>query len=319
MATRTTVEITMPQMGESVTEGTILEWRKQVGDPVDQDEALVDVSTDKVDTEVPAPVAGTLIKVLVQADETVPVGTVLGEIEVNGEGPQSTVRSPQGDGSDEPVDGGPSTVDSTSSEELVDVEFPQMGDSVTEGTVLEWLKQPGDPVALEEGIVEISTDKVDAEVPSPAAGTLAEILVQADETVPTGTVLCRIAAGAGAAAAAPEPPPADTAALEGRPAPAPTAGNGADNATPVAARMASAHGLDVAAIHGSGPRGRVTKDDVLAHAEGNGGAPAAAPAPPPSPLVAEDKPLRGPAATLASPPQPDGRSATSAVTSLKRL
>src|SRR3954451_10921778 len=139
MATRTTVEITMPQMGESVTEGTILEWRKQVGDPVDQDEALVDVSTDKVDTEVPAPVAGTLIKVLVQADETVPVGTVLGEIEVDGEGPQSTVDSPQGDGSGE----------------LVDVEFPQMGDSVTEGTVLEWLKQVGDPVTLEEGLVEI--------------------------------------------------------------------------------------------------------------------------------------------------------------------
>src|SRR3954462_5674420 len=128
MATRTTVEIIMPQMGESVTEGTILEWRKQVGDPVEQDEALVDVSTDKVDTEVPAPVAGTLTKVLVQADETVPVGAVLGEMEVNGDGsavpsPQSAVDSPQGEDS------------------LVDVEFPQMGDSVAEGTVLEWLKQ----------------------------------------------------------------------------------------------------------------------------------------------------------------------------------
>src|SRR3954454_13661574 len=255
MATRTTVEITMPQMGESVTEGTILEWRKQVGDPVDQDEALVDVSTDKVDTEVPAPVAGTLIKVLVQADETVPVGTVLGEIEVGDNGS---------------ADRGLRTADPEPSGGLVDVEFPQMGDSVTEGNVLEWLKQVGDPVALEEGLVEISTDKVDAEVPSPAAGTLAEILVQADETVPTGTVLCRIAAGAGAPAAAPDPPPADTAALEGRPSPAPTAGNGAENATPVAARMASAHGLDVAAIHGSGPRGRVTKDDVEAALSGKG-------------------------------------------------
>src|SRR4051812_15943051 len=176
MATRTTVEITMPQMGESVTEGTILEWRKQVGDPVDQDEALVDVSTDKVDTEVPAPVAGTLTKVLVQADETVPIGTVLGEIEVNGAGgapapgtgdrPQATGHRPEGDGPDQ----------------LIDVEFPQMGDSVTEGTVLEWLKQVGDPVAVEEELVEISTDKVDAAVPSPVAGTLAEILVQADET-----------------------------------------------------------------------------------------------------------------------------------------
>src|SRR3954451_1179977 len=101
MATRTTVEITMPQMGESVTEGTILEWRKQVGDPVDQDEALVDVSTGKVDTELPAPVAGTLARILVQPDETVPVGTVLGEIEIDGASPPAADRSPQGDGSGE--------------------------------------------------------------------------------------------------------------------------------------------------------------------------------------------------------------------------
>src|SRR4051812_43090688 len=241
MATRTTVEITMPQMGESVTEGTILEWRKQVGDPVEQDEALVDVSTDKVDTEGPSPAAGTLTRILVQADETVPVGAVLAEIEVNGAGAP---------------DPGPQTPDPSAeapaAAELVDVEFPQMGDSVAEGTVLEWLKQVGDSVAVEEGLVEISTDKVDAEGPSPVAGTLAEILVQADETVPTGTVLCRIAAGAGAAASppAPTPPPAETAAIEGRPQPPGTAAvdNGAENATPVAARMAIAHGMDVNAI-----------------------------------------------------------------------
>src|SRR5690242_14306596 len=193
MATRTTVEITMPQMGESVTEGTILEWRKQVGDPVDLDEALVEVSTDKVDTEVPSPVAGTLTKILVQPDETVPVGTVLAEIEVNGAKPAAA----------EPT-------------ELVDVEFPQMGDSVTEGTVLDWLKNVGDEVALEEELVEISTDKVDAAMPSPVAGTLVEILVQADETVPTGTVLCRMAPGAVAAKpAAPKEAPASEAPTNG--------------------------------------------------------------------------------------------------------
>jgi multifunctional 2-oxoglutarate metabolism enzyme len=277
MATRTTVEITMPQMGESVTEGTILEWRKQVGDPVDQDEALVDVSTDKVDTEVPAPVAGTLVKVLVQADETVPVGTVLGEIEVNGDG--SEVRGQRSE--------------DQGSVELVDVEFPQMGDSVAEGTVLEWLKQVGDPVAIEEELVEISTDKVDAAVPSPVAGTLAEILVQADETVPTGTVLARIAAGAGA----PAPTPQTAAAPPAAPPPAtPSTGNGSENATPVAARMASAHGLDVNAIKGSGPRGRVTKEDVQAALSGNG---AGVVAPPVSQDEATAKPMRGPAATLA--------------------
>src|SRR3954469_13596850 len=122
MATRTTVEITMPQMGESVTEGRILEWRNQVGGPIPEGEALLDVSTDKVDTEVPAPVAGTLTKVLVQADETVPVGAVLGEIEVNGDG--SAAPGPEAGGQG-PEDSAPA--------ELVDVEFPQMGDSVTEG------------------------------------------------------------------------------------------------------------------------------------------------------------------------------------------
>src|SRR3954470_2811295 len=226
MATRTTVEITMPQMGESVTEGTILEWRKQVGDPVEQDEALLDVSTDKVDTEVPSPAAGTLTKILVQPDETVPVGTVLGEIEIGG--------------------GGNGAAPPPAEAELVDVEFPQMGDSVTEGTVLEWLKQVGDHVALEEELVEISTDKVDAQMPSPVEGTLAEILVQADETVPTGTVLCRIAAGPGS--------PAVAKAAEPDAPKAATVTNGDGNATPVASRMASANGIDVSSLKGSGPR-----------------------------------------------------------------
>jgi 2-oxoglutarate dehydrogenase E1 component len=297
MATRTTVEITMPQMGESVTEGTILEWRKQVGDPVDKDEALVDVSTDKVDTEVPSPAAGTLTKILVQADETVPVGTVLAELEVSDNG---SVTVPV-DGSQVAADAADTPPSTPGAAELVDVEFPQMGDSVTEGTVLEWLKQVGDSVAVEEGLVEISTDKVDAEVPSPAAGTIAEILVQADETVPTGTVLGRIAAAAAAPAgpAAPTPPPAETAAIEGRPQPSPAAGNGAENATPVAARMAAANGLSLDAIKGSGPRGRVTKEDVQAALQGNGAGGAALPAAPPvSPDDATAKPIRGPAAAL---------------------
>ncbi len=268
----------MPQMGESVTEGTILEWRKQVGDPVDLDEPLVEVSTDKVDTEVPAPVAGTLINILVQPDETVPVGTVLAEIETSENGSEAGGGRPEAEGTGE----------------LVDVEFPQMGDSVTEGTVLEWLKQVGDPVAVEEEIVEISTDKVDAQMPSPVAGTLEEILVQADETVPTGTVLCRIRAGVGASAATPAAPAA--APTPDTPPQTPGTGNGSKNATPVAARMASAHGVDVDSISGSGPRGRVTKEDVAAALSGNGAATASAPA---TADEASAKPMRGPAATLA--------------------
>src|SRR5829696_5645374 len=267
MATRaTSVQITMPQMGESVTEGTVLGWLKQIGDHVEADEPLVEISTDKVDAEVPAPLSGKLVKILAEADDTVEVGSVLGEIEPD-EG-ENGAAAPEA----VPADA-----------EFVDVAFPEMGDSVAEGTVLEWRAAVGDAVAVDDPLVEISTDKVDADMPSPVAGTIAEILVEPDSTVAVGTVLCRIAAGARAPAKTPQPEaPAPTAA----PAPA---GNGAANATPVAARVASAHGLDVDSIAGTGPRGRVTKEDVLAAIE-DGPAPAAGP---------ELKPIRGPAATLA--------------------
>jgi len=208
MATQTTtVEITMPAMGESVTEGTVLEWLKQVGDTVTADEPLVEVSTDKVDAEVPSPATGTLVKILVEADATVQVGAPLGEIEVGGE----------------PAAAEPA--------ELIDVAFPEMGDSVAEGTVLEWRKQVGDAIAVDDILVEISTDKVDAEVPSPVAGTIAEILVEPDQTVSVGSVLCRIAAGAGAPTNGPVQPSAEPTEVK-RDAPATNGGN----ATPVAAR-----------------------------------------------------------------------------------
>ena len=200
MATQaTTVQITMPAMGESVTEGTVLEWLKQVGDAVTADEPLVEVSTDKVDAEVPSPATGTLVRILVEPDETVQVGAALGR-DRGGRGPRDAARRRQR--APPPPATAPAAAERP---QLVDVAFPEMGDSVAEGTVLEWRKQVGDTVAVDDILVEISTDKVDAEVPSPVAGTLSEILVQADETVAVGTVLCRIAAGAGAAPAAPGP------------------------------------------------------------------------------------------------------------------
>src|SRR5215207_2934362 len=276
MTTRaTTVQITMPQMGESVTEGTVLDWRKQEGDHVESDEPLVEISTDKVDAEVAAPAAGTLTKILAAPDSTVSVGAVLGEIEVNSDGaaPATTEEAP-----------------APSSDELVEVAFPEMGDSVAEGTVLEWKVQVGDAVDVDDPLVEISTDKVDAEVPSPEAGTIAEILVEADATVSVGSILCRIAAGAQAAAGPVQPPgqPVDERPAADR-APA-TDGNGSANATPIAARIASAEGVDLGSVQGSGPRGRVTKEDVLAALAGNG-----APAQPAGGAV---EPIRGPAATL---------------------
>src|SRR5918999_115514 len=210
MATRaTTVQITMPQMGESVTEGTILEWLKQVGDRVEADEPLVEVSTEKVDAETPAPAAGTLTKILAEPDSTVAVGAVLGEIEADGNGAGPAAAEPRGPAGEAatasetapPADASPPPEPASAETELVDVAIPEMGDSVAEGTVLEWLVKVGDAVAVDDPLVEISTDKVDAELPAPVAGTIAEILVQPDETVAVGTVVCRIAAGAEAAPA----------------------------------------------------------------------------------------------------------------------
>jgi 2-oxoglutarate dehydrogenase E1 component len=320
MATGTTVQITMPQMGESVTEGTVLEWLKQEGDEVDADEGVVEVSTDKVDTEVPAPVAGVITKILVQPDETVPVGTPLAEMSTDGaagaaappEADDASAATPEAAGesaAEEAEHGaaaeaehqaakesaaGNGAPSSRAAGELVDVTLPAMGESVTEGTVVEWHKQVGDEVEADETLVEVSTDKVDAEVPSPVAGTIAEILVEPDQVVATGATLCRIATPEGSRPAGPGAGPGAPAA-EPRPV-APAAGNGAENATPVAARIAAANDLDLAKVRGSGPRGRVTKSDVLAALQGNGAAAAEAaakPAPPPG-----AKPIRGPAATL---------------------
>src|SRR4051812_36699028 len=310
-----TIQITMPEMGESVTEGTILEWLKQVGDEVAVDEGIVEVSTDKVDTEVPSPASGILTKILVEPDETVPVGTVLGEISPNGSAaptaeapPAATENGGSASETDfasdesavEEAEHGPAAEEegqeakeeaaeasAPADTEVVDVAVPEMGESVSEGTVLDWLVKVGDVVERDQGLVEISTDKVDAELPSPVAGTVVEILAKPDDVVATGTVVARIAPGVGAAAPAP-------AVTETAPTPA-TTGNGDLNATPVAARMASANGVDVSNLEGSGPRGRVTKDDVEAALAGNG-KPASAAAPT---AEAGTKPIRGPAATLA--------------------
>jgi len=272
-------------MGESVTEGTVLEWRKQVGDRVELDEPLLDVSTDKVDTEIPSPAAGTLMRIAVEPDQTVAVGAVTGEIEA-GEAPES------------PVPAGDSPEETTGTGEVVDVAFPEMGDSVAEGTVLEWRVAVGDVVAVDDPLVEVSTDKVDAEVPSPVAGTIAELLVEPDSSVDVGAVLCRIEPGTDGAAAGTGPVQPAAEVTEAKPdgEVRTTQGNGDVNATPVAARMAGAHGLDLSALRGTGPRGRVTKDDVQNAIEGNGAA--AAPA---APAGGETKPIRGPAATTRTP------------------
>src|SRR5215203_2392673 len=167
MAVETTVEVVMPAMGDSVSEGTVLEWHKTEGDSVSADETLVEISTDKVDAEVPAPVAGTVVKVHAAEGDTIHVGGVLAEIApTNGGAPAAAEAeaAPQAEAAPE----------AEAAAETVDIVMPGMGESVSEGVVLEWAKQVGDAVKADETIVEISTDKVDAEVPAPASGTVQE-------------------------------------------------------------------------------------------------------------------------------------------------
>jgi 2-oxoglutarate dehydrogenase E1 component len=309
MAVSTTIRVEMPQMGESVSEGTVLEWHKQEGDTVEADETLVEISTDKVDAEVPAPGSGTLVKIHAPEGETVQVGALLAEISTNGGTAPAAVASGDAAGEGDAATtletaateaeqvarqageaDAPPTAPAPPAGELVDVVMPQMGESVSEGTVLEWAKSVGDAVSAEETIVEISTDKVDAEVPAPQDGVLAEILVQAGETVSVGQVLARLDADGAAPAPA---TPAPEAGERPRPAPVP---DGA-KASPVARRIAAAHDIDLSSLRGSGPGGRISKADVLGAVAGNGGAAAAAAVP--EAAAGTSTQLKGAAAMLA--------------------
>jgi 2-oxoglutarate decarboxylase len=268
MAVNTTVQVVMPAMGESVSDGTILEWHKQEGDEVSEDETLVEISTDKVDAEVPAPTGGTVVKIHFAEGDTVDVGSVLAEIAPNGAG-SGNGAAPAAAPVEEPAP--------AEDAKAIEITMPAMGESVSEGTILEWSKAPGDSIEVDETIVEISTDKVDAEVPSPASGTITEILAEAGDTVQVGQVIARMSAGAAAPKAAGTPAPEPTSAPRpaGDVAPAPEGAK----VTPVAARVAAAEGVDLAAVKGTGPGGRISKADVLA--AGNGAAaPAAATAKP---------------------------------------
>ena len=293
MATQgTTVQIEMPTVGESVNEGIVLEWLVKVGDTVAEGDDLVEMSTDKVDAPVPSTVAGVVSKLLVEVDETVTVGQPLCEIEAGDApaAPESSGNGSAGDGDAAPEGSG----------EIVDVTLPEMGDSVVEGTLLEWVVKVGDQVSEGDDLAEMSTDKIDAALPAPVSGTVTELLAEPDETVAVGAVLCRIEAGAGAASSAPAPAAEDEPAAAPAATPAPS-GNGDANATPVAARFAADQGVDTSKLTGTGPRGRVTKADVQNAAAGNGAGGAKADSAPPAPVPegAETTVIRGPAATLA--------------------
>ena len=324
--------VQLPALGESVTEGTVTRWLKNVGDRVEVDEPLLEISTDKVDTEVPSPFAGVLEQILVAEDETAEVGAVLAVIGdgsgAGGDAPaqesapaqqeapaQQTGATTQGEGYGSPApeveSASPATeqpaaapaAEAQGSGDGQQVTLPALGESVTEGTVTRWLKQVGDTVEVDEPLLEISTDKVDTEVPSPFAGTLQQILVGEDETAEVGAPLAVIGSGAAPAAsapaqdgaaqaaapaateaapqvAAPEEAPAPTPAPTPAPVPAPTqqapaapsapaqapaapAQAQGSYLTPLVRKLAAEKGVDTSTLTGTGVGGRIRKEDVL--------------------------------------------------------
>jgi len=316
-----TVEIQMPQMGESVTEGTVLEWHKQEGEYVSEGDTVVEVSTDKIDAEVPAPASGVITKILKAPDDTIEVGGVLAELDPSAEPSGDGVSA---DGAGEERQTGPGLTEGATGEgdqdlgdesapsatpdpgqvktvtpaepsgEALQITMPEMGESVTEGTVLEWHVAEGDSISEGDTVIEVSTDKIDAEVPAPASGVITKLLVSPDDTVQVGQALAEMTAGATVPAESEAAPAEAPAAVPT--APSADGGNGG-RASPVARRAAAKNGVDLGAVHGSGPGGKVTKADVLAAANGGDGATATAARP--APGAGEAKPLRGPAGMLA--------------------
>lgn len=306
--------VEMPELGESVTEGTVTQWLKNVGDTVEVDEPLLEVSTDKVDTEIPSPVAGVLLKILAEEDDTVDVGAVIAEIGEEGEESGSSEEADDSDDAADEADEADSNDDSaddagdedsekkasgssasgSSSASATDVEMPELGESVTEGTITQWLKSVGDEVEVDEPLLEVSTDKVDTEVPSPVAGTLLEVLAEEDDTIDVGTVIARVGDGAAAEDEpesepetpkedeAPEPsteekeapkeeskkePKKEKAESESSDAGEPSDGN-LPYVTPLVRKLAEKHGVDLSSVDGTGVGGRIRKQDVLNAADG---------------------------------------------------
>ncbi|MFE2756319.1 2-oxoglutarate dehydrogenase, E2 component, dihydrolipoamide succinyltransferase [Actinosynnema sp. NPDC059335] len=316
--------VQMPALGESVTEGTVTRWLKQEGDRVEVDEPLLEVSTDKVDTEIPSPAAGVLQKIVAQEDETVEVGAelaVIGDGSGSGSSDESdsttgAATAPAEEAQPEPrsapepepapqAEAAPAQAPAQSGGGSADgtpVTMPALGESVTEGTVTRWLKAVGDSVEVDEPLLEVSTDKVDTEIPSPVAGTLLEITAGEDETVEVGGKLAVIGSGSPAPAAQEAPKPAPAPAQEApkpaeapaqeapaqeapkQEAPAPEApkqeapkqeqakpaeesSNGAPYVTPLVRKLASENGIDLSTLKGTGVGGRIRKQDVLAAVE----------------------------------------------------
>jgi pyruvate dehydrogenase E2 component (dihydrolipoamide acetyltransferase) len=311
-------DVVMPQMGESIFEGTITKWLKKPGETVQRDEPLFEISTDKVDAEIPSPAAGVLKEIKVADGATVQINTVVGVIEENGAGSASAPAAApaasapaaparQAEAAPAPAAAEPAAGPAT------DVIMPQMGESIFEGTITKWLKRVGDTVQRDEPLFEISTDKVDAEIPSPAAGTLTEIKAAAGSTVQINSVVAVIGGAAGVAKAAPAAAPKAPDLAAPVPATAPAAAAeepvsaSAEHArsSPLVRKIAKENNIDLSQVPGSGSGGRITKEDVLGYLEKPAkAAPAAAPAPVAAAPAAPAPAAAAPAKPAAAVPQP---------------
>ena len=318
--------VTMPALGESVSEGTVTRWLKNEGDMVAVDEPLLEVSTDKVDTEIPSPVAGVLSKIVVGVDQTVAVGAELAVISSDATAPTPTtpaaatapvIETPAPAPvatAPTPPPAAPVSAPASPAGGGTVITMPALGESVSEGTVTRWLKNVGDAVAVDEALLEVSTDKVDTEIPSPVAGTLLAIDVAVDTTVPVGARLGLIGISGASpvtpapvtpapVAAAPTPPPAPVAAPVAAPTPPPVPVASAPVSqpqdayvTPIVRKLANDLGVNLASVRGTGIGGRIRKEDVQA------AAPKSAPSAPAATASTASVPQASrPAAPIASP------------------
>lgn len=287
--------VVMPQLGESVTEGTVTRWLKNVGDVIKVDEAIVEVSTDKVDTEIPSPVAGVLVEIKAAQDSVIPVGGVMAVIGESGSAPAPTpapaapvAQTPPPAPKIEPVVEKPTLqtpppAPVASNGSTVNILLPQLGESVTEGTITRWLKNVGDSVSIDEAIVEISTDKVDTEIPSPVAGIISEIKVSQDQIAAVGAVIAVISTNSSSHNSNSEPTAVAPVLQIPTPAPksepinsqvvttpaqvatvfatTPTQSKDAYS-TPIVRKLAKEKGIDLSTISGTGVNGRIKKEDL---------------------------------------------------------
>jgi len=270
-------DVIMPQMGESIFEGTITKWLKKTGDPVEKDEPLFEISTDKVDAEIPAPVAGVLSEIKFPEGATVQVNAVVAVLSENGVVPATPERR-QGTAPPQV----PAQLQVPPKAQLAPpqvVVMPQMGESIFEGTITKWLKKVGDQVQKDEPLFEISTDKVDAEIPSPTGGILTEIKFGEGETVQVNQVVAVIGGAApsptsvqakssqSATLAQAKPVQQPVAQSRERSEPVAASTDQSLRSSPLVRRIAREHGIDLARVSGTGSQGRITKDDILTHVD----------------------------------------------------